>query len=780
MGNQHTTQQHTHAPSYYSVEYLNGSTGTSVPDLVNREYSTSSSGSITIEQSFHNTNETHEDTQETLSTIIQPVPMIRNKMCTILRSKSYVRPENKVLPGEIPTKPLRKTNFLQTDGYKRTWRHKNGKKQAPIKDNGANCSHLSMPEINNPINNGHKTNIHRTESESSGEWQRPSSIAAIRDQRHIMQNEIKNFRDKYSRSMDNLEEWTTEDVKIESCISNRNNQAEKNNILFKKISNAQDKLNKQAVIEAEKKSKEGLKIDPVKVQPLMCSPNEKKVALKKNILRPPHLTSTPTNLDREHELSFAISDSKYSDKSSGILVKKLKSNLNKEVRKSVDFCLDKDLENITDKSFISKISEDKPQKLSKAQQKQKDEVKKNTTTKTDKCDTIMKAKAILLESRRRQLMEQSINESLDLQETANVESITTVPKIKEKLKSKSFLYNDSSKSKSDSIKLKFGIRSTRQRKKDDRFKILDLEKDIQIISRFPIDSKVYRHYIGNTCDKLTNSYNAVKKVKPEDDKLTSQSFVSIDSSESILNERGIDVNDDKKRHSKSELEFENDVRKKEQKTVIDTINQVFDPIYDSIDEYQSNKNNFNCNQVKGFVNSKFEKNDAGGRIRNNQVMEPYSALLKSTTSFKPIAKVNPTSIDFKVKVNVCHNNNDHGVTVMNKNQFDKDCDLNKPFDSNASHCDDKNILSFQERISKFDSQSNNLSLNINSFCSDENNDVNNNFNNNKNDPQRYVNRKCSMNSDKLEPILEGTPNKSIGDCNKIKRKSTIGKFIFST
>lgn len=40
------------------------------------------------------------------------------------RLKSYVKPENRVLPCELPSKPLRETNLLKIDGFKRTWRNK--------------------------------------------------------------------------------------------------------------------------------------------------------------------------------------------------------------------------------------------------------------------------------------------------------------------------------------------------------------------------------------------------------------------------------------------------------------------------------------------------------------------------------------------------------------------------------------------------------------------------------------------------------------------------------
>jgi hypothetical protein len=51
-----------------------------------------------------------------------------NHKALVQRSKSYVRPENRVLPNELPTKPLRPTNMLKFDGFKQTWRNNNKNK----------------------------------------------------------------------------------------------------------------------------------------------------------------------------------------------------------------------------------------------------------------------------------------------------------------------------------------------------------------------------------------------------------------------------------------------------------------------------------------------------------------------------------------------------------------------------------------------------------------------------------------------------------------------------
>jgi hypothetical protein len=740
-----------------------------------------------IEQSYQN--EDNQETQdETISTILQPKTS-NSKLCTIQRSKSYVRPENKVLPGEMPTKPLRKTNYLQTDGHKRTWRHKSDKKNGG-KRFSPECSHLSMPEIYNMETFG-KAKLNRSESDSSGDWKRPSSIAAIRDQRHIMQNEIKNFRDKYSRSMDNLEEWTVDDVKTECKPVHKNNEK---NGFFKNNLHIQKRPNNY--IEADKKGK-GYKIDPIKVQPLTCTPKEKIIVKRHFLSRPPHLSSTPTNLDRDHELSFF---NRQSDKNAGILVKKNKSNGNKEIRKSVDFCFEKELED--EKSFLSKTSNRTDVSLDKknsnlkqkinnfTEDKKKVKSNKNSPNQTNnKLDIASKAKAILLESKRRQLMEQSINESLDLPEDIICKNENGTIKTGKK-KSKSFLCHDANKSKTDSIKSKFGIRSIRQRKKEERAKIIDLEKDIQIISRFPINSKVYRHYIGggSACDKLSNSYNATKMIQNED-KLLSQSFISLDSSSNNMNERGIDViydeNDNKKKLSETD-------KQKEKKVVIESLNQVFDPIYDSIDDYQSNRNQtakiqpLKPERQQVSKNLNLYENVQSNSNNNNKIRTSESSFLKSTTSFKPIAKVNPTTstknlnIEQKPKSNPTNKirikNEEHHNSSSNNNNNNKN--IVQVFIPNSSATTNENTSNnLQSIISKFD----NLQTNEFHFTKTEENNLNDL--NAKNDALRinsHVNRKCSMSSDKLEPIFEGTPNKIFSlseniNNNKVRRKSTIGK-----
>jgi hypothetical protein len=61
----------------------------------------------------------------------QMLAIIRNNGVFVKRSKtSYVRPENKVLPRQFLNKPLKATHLLKTDGLKKTWRNKNNVRKA--------------------------------------------------------------------------------------------------------------------------------------------------------------------------------------------------------------------------------------------------------------------------------------------------------------------------------------------------------------------------------------------------------------------------------------------------------------------------------------------------------------------------------------------------------------------------------------------------------------------------------------------------------------------------
>lgn len=76
-----------------------------------------------IYHSEENLDDYAEDEAITTTTATtNPIGLVRNGAVLVQRSKSYVRPENKVLPIEFPQRPLRQTNLLKTVGAKRTWR----------------------------------------------------------------------------------------------------------------------------------------------------------------------------------------------------------------------------------------------------------------------------------------------------------------------------------------------------------------------------------------------------------------------------------------------------------------------------------------------------------------------------------------------------------------------------------------------------------------------------------------------------------------------------------
>ena len=257
-----------------------------------------------------------------------------------------------------------------------------------------------------------------------------------------------------------------------------------------------------------------------------------------------------------------------------------------------------------------------------------------------------------------------------------------------------------------------------------------------------------------------------------------------------MNERGIDVTYDE---NDFKIKVNENNKLNEKKTVIESLNQVFDPIYDSIDDYQSNRNQKikvqlvkpekqqpkNSNLYENIQNNNNNNNN------NSKAQETYSSFLKSTTSFKPIAKVNPTTTN----LNIVQNAKSNQTNALNKIRTKKEENHNRSTNNNNNN--NKNIVqvvipnislttnentsnNLQSIISKFDS----LQTNEFHFTSAEENNLNT-----KNDALRinsHVNRKYSMSSDKLEPIFEGTPNKvvSLGENNnnnKVRRKSTIGK-----
>lgn len=208
-------------------------------------------------------NNNGEDQLDGLNT--NPLGLVRNGAVLVQRSKSYVRPENKVLPIEFPQRPLRQTNLLKTDGAKRTWRAApNHNRAASILVGATNSRDTDTNKTNNNAtliygdnhikpsliksllimnnqtktrkkNNGRQIDHDATSNDELTDFDdnhqtrsawtlnnesvavnskttttilcSPSSTSSSSssvDNLKNVRNEIKNFREKYSRSMGNI------------------------------------------------------------------------------------------------------------------------------------------------------------------------------------------------------------------------------------------------------------------------------------------------------------------------------------------------------------------------------------------------------------------------------------------------------------------------------------------------------------------------------------------------------------------------------------------------
>jgi hypothetical protein len=138
MGNNHAVSSISkHKSSYYSVEYLSGSN-------CSEKYNSSADISANNEAEYEILG---SECSSYLNLAFSSNPMGISKSTkngTVQRSKSYVRPENYVLPSEIPRKPLKQTNLLQMEDLKKTWRKSNS-----INDNTENNIFLKPNLINN-------------------------------------------------------------------------------------------------------------------------------------------------------------------------------------------------------------------------------------------------------------------------------------------------------------------------------------------------------------------------------------------------------------------------------------------------------------------------------------------------------------------------------------------------------------------------------------------------------------------------------------------------------
>ncbi len=125
MGNQESTLS-AKQRSYYSVEYLNNNQDldfTKLENFTTRTYLDHMNTASLSDNLRHLDIETPGHDPLLRSSSQNLVGLVRNGAVLVQRSKSYVRPENKVLPAEFPSRPLKQTNLLKTEGHKRTWRN---------------------------------------------------------------------------------------------------------------------------------------------------------------------------------------------------------------------------------------------------------------------------------------------------------------------------------------------------------------------------------------------------------------------------------------------------------------------------------------------------------------------------------------------------------------------------------------------------------------------------------------------------------------------------------
>lgn len=86
-----------------------------------------SQSSISPKKSYYSVEYLNADFEHELNRIVRNTELSLAKKsssscASVNRSKSFVKPENRVLPPLFQKKQLRKTNLLQTDGSRKTWR----------------------------------------------------------------------------------------------------------------------------------------------------------------------------------------------------------------------------------------------------------------------------------------------------------------------------------------------------------------------------------------------------------------------------------------------------------------------------------------------------------------------------------------------------------------------------------------------------------------------------------------------------------------------------------
>lgn len=82
-----------------------------------------SQSSISPKKSYYSVEYLNADFEQELNRIVKNEDFNSDKKSNLSRSKSFVKPENRVLPPLFEKKQLRKTNLLKTDGSRKTWRN---------------------------------------------------------------------------------------------------------------------------------------------------------------------------------------------------------------------------------------------------------------------------------------------------------------------------------------------------------------------------------------------------------------------------------------------------------------------------------------------------------------------------------------------------------------------------------------------------------------------------------------------------------------------------------
>lgn len=575
-------------------------------DNLNNNLFKEASFKMTINDEKHDLNSTHN-----------MLGLLRNGAVLVQRSKSYVRPENKVLPIEFPTRPLRQTNMLKTEGMKRTWRNNNknvclstlksnikknnstiiiaGNKfnfnnnfKEPIRDendiednyktnyiikpslikslinkstqNTSNLQQKHFRERNNKDNDAtsndeltdfddenlklenydHQENYvnedwlsDSKETRNSTSYSKEIACSSSVDNLKSIRNEIKNYREKYSRSMGNIDtEWHSDIDEYEFQINH----------------NLDDNMIRNLRPSDFKEDKKSANLKKSKSNASYLSIKTKSSSKTTNTNSPKLSTWSLTSKSKSSKTNINNNKSKNKNNATVMLMNTIKkssilsnpiSNQNKSTQTlntENDYS-----KKFKSKSFLSHITSYK-QNMENSNRfkllKSNHSNNQNSSNNNDYC---------LSKSNKRIDKSTPTSTSPSIKNGSGI-AVKTSVKLVNKLKSINNL----------SHKINNGTNNANN------------NNDIKIISRFPINSKIYRHYIagnGNKMDKLTNSVDLKNLIKNDSKKCEKMKIVA-----PIINERAIDVN-----------KFNNQM----------TNDSDYDPTYDSIDDFTHTHNNKN-------------------------------------------------------------------------------------------------------------------------------------------------------------------------------------------